>query len=154
VREKKRSSSDEVVPGYLIVGGFAAYISVIASLVVLRTEMGFGSGLITAMGLAILSVGLGFSGASRLTLGRAYHFMPRSKALVTHGIYRWFRHPMYIGNQLFFVGASVLLGSYVGLLLSIVVLVPTHIVRARFEERVLADRFKTDYIEYKQSTLF
>jgi protein-S-isoprenylcysteine O-methyltransferase Ste14 len=116
--------------------------------------MGFGSATNVIIGLLILSVGFFISVTSRITLGREYHFMPRSKALVTHGIYRWFCHPMYIGNQFFFIGTSVFLGSYVGLVLSIVVLVPTHIVRARFEEKVLADRYKADYFEYNQSTLF
>jgi protein-S-isoprenylcysteine O-methyltransferase Ste14 len=149
----RRISSDNVVPGYLVVGGLAAYGSVIVSLIFLRTEAGFGSTSILTTGFMILMVGSVLSVISRITLGRAYHFMPRSKALVTHGIYRWLRHPMYIGNQLMFIGGSVLLGSYVGLLLSIVVLIPTHIIRARFEEKVLADRFKSDFLEYKQSTI-
>jgi protein-S-isoprenylcysteine O-methyltransferase Ste14 len=128
----KNLSPGVAIPTYLVVGGFAAYGCVIGS---------------------IILAGLGLSFISRLTLGRAYHFMPRSKALVTHGIYRWFRHPMYIGNQLFFIGAGVLLGSHVGLLLSIVVLIPTHIVRARYEEKVLTDRFGSEYTDYKERTI-
>ena len=150
---KEGLHSDEPVPLYLVVGGFAAYASVVLSIVIFRSDTGFGSSIVTASSLFLLLIGLGLSVLSRITLGRAYHFMPRSKRLVTHGIYNRCRHPMYVGNQLFFIGVSLYLGSDVGLVLSVVVLLPTHVVRARYEEKVLTDRFKSEYTEYRRRTV-
>jgi protein-S-isoprenylcysteine O-methyltransferase Ste14 len=72
-----------------------------------------------------------------------------SAALITSGVYRLSRHPMYLGLVLILVGIAVLLGS----------LTPFFVIPAfailldrRFivvEERMLGQRFGESWVEYK-----
>lgn len=60
----------------------------------------------------------------------------RGQQVVSTGLYRYVRHPMYTGFHLFFLGVALLLGSVVGLLLAIV-LVLLFFRRAVLEEELL-----------------
>lgn len=73
-----------------------------------------------------------------------------SSALVTTGVYRISRHPMYLGLVLIVLGLAGLLGS--ALPLAVVVIFALLLDR-RFievEERILADRFGADWEEYRR----
>jgi protein-S-isoprenylcysteine O-methyltransferase Ste14 len=73
----------------------------------------------------------------------------RPTALVTTGVYRVTRNPMYLGITLIFCGAACLLGSVGALLplpLLIWILQQGYIVR---EERFLAQLFGGDYLQYR-----
>lgn len=60
----------------------------------------------------------------------------RGHTVVSTGLYRYIRHPMYAGCHLFFIGMPLLLGSLWGLLLA-PVLIGLFFRRAVLEERVL-----------------
>ena len=60
----------------------------------------------------------------------------RGHAVVSTGPYRYVRHPMYTGFQLFFLGMPLLLGSAFGLVLSLV-LIGLLVRRSVLEERLL-----------------
>jgi protein-S-isoprenylcysteine O-methyltransferase Ste14 len=60
----------------------------------------------------------------------------RRHTTITTGPYHYVRHPMYTGGLLLFLGTPLLLGSWYGLLLYLV-LIPALAVRAIPEERVL-----------------
>ena len=74
-----------------------------------------------------------------------------SSKLVTSGIYRYSRNPMYIGFFLFLVAWSILLGSLVTLLvLPIYVLLITK-VQIVPEEVILEEKFQNEYRQYKSN---
>ena len=60
----------------------------------------------------------------------------RGQTVVSSGPYHIVRHPMYAGGLLLFLGTPLLLGSWYGLLL-VLVIMPGMVVRAILEERVL-----------------
>lgn len=60
----------------------------------------------------------------------------RGQTVISTGPYHYVRHPMYAGGLLLFLGTPLLLGSWYGLLLFLV-LIPAVAVRAIPEERVL-----------------
>ena len=60
----------------------------------------------------------------------------RGHTVVSTGLYRYMRHPMYTGFHLFFIGTALLLGSAFGFLLALV-LIALFFRRAVLEERVL-----------------
>jgi protein-S-isoprenylcysteine O-methyltransferase Ste14 len=62
----------------------------------------------------------------------------RGQTVISSGPYRYLRHPMYAGGLLLFLGTPLLLGSWCGLLL-VVLLILVVAVRAILEERVLRD---------------
>jgi protein-S-isoprenylcysteine O-methyltransferase Ste14 len=70
----------------------------------------------------------------------------RGQQVVSTGPYRYVRHPMYSGAVCLFIGAPLLLGSWIGLAMA-VLLVMLLAVRAVLEERTLADEL-AGYREY------
>jgi protein-S-isoprenylcysteine O-methyltransferase Ste14 len=76
----------------------------------------------------------------------------RSTALVTDGLFRYTRNPMYLGLTLVLAGVALLLGS-LGAWLPIPVFVA--IIQVNFiagEERFLTELFGEEYLVYKQRT--
>jgi protein-S-isoprenylcysteine O-methyltransferase Ste14 len=65
----------------------------------------------------------------------------RGQTVVSTGPYRYVRHPMYTGMLLFFLGSALLLGSWIGVLLGLL-LEGTLAERAVREERVLRKGLK------------
>jgi protein-S-isoprenylcysteine O-methyltransferase Ste14 len=62
----------------------------------------------------------------------------RGQTVVSTGPYHYVRHPLYASGLLLFLGTSLLLGSWYGLLL-VLVFIPGGAVRAVLEERVLRE---------------
>jgi protein-S-isoprenylcysteine O-methyltransferase Ste14 len=72
-----------------------------------------------------------------------------ASALVTTGVYRKTRNPMYLGMTLHYFGLAVLLHSIIALLLLPVVLIIMQTQVIAREERYLEARFGDDYDAYK-----
>lgn len=73
--------------------------------------------------------------------------LPRPGAgLVTHGPYRWLRHPMYLGQALIAIGAPLTLGSRLVLWLALPAVIVL-VARTVLEEAAL-ERTYPDYPQY------
>jgi len=73
-----------------------------------------------------------------ISLGRSFGVAPADRGLVTRGLYRWIRHPLYAMETWFYAGFLMANPSWrnlAGFLLCLAV----HIVRIRLEERILSD---------------
>jgi|SRR5215216_2074795 len=113
----------------------------------------FSSPWLAAFGIVLLSAGF------LLRVWAVTHFYGRQmrvislvpqKFLVTTGPYRYSRNPLYLGGNVFcFFGASLLLGSTVALLLTILHL-PFVNLMIRREERQLEQSFGEEFRTYKQ----
>jgi len=68
--------------------------------------------------------------------------------LVTTGVFRLSRHPMYLGFVLILLGAAVLSGSMTPFLVVLVFLVFMDTVFIRFEEKKLAQTFGDAWLDY------
>lgn len=71
--------------------------------------------------------------------------------LVQTGPYRFTRNPLYIGIMLIFLGCVVLLGSYGGLGVGVVLWLVIHLWLCFYEEKDLEQIFGEEYRHYKQS---
>lgn len=101
--------------------------------------------------VTLLGVAVSFSGAGLFHRLRTaiIPFKPATK-LVTTGIYRWTRNPMYLGMTLAYIGLAVAFDSILALLLlSLVLAVIQTQVIAR-EEAYLERKFGDPYREYKR----
>lgn len=72
-----------------------------------------------------------------------------SNALITDGVYRYSRHPMYLGFVLILVGLSLLLGSISPYIVVIVFAILMDVVFIRAEESMLEAKFQDEWKEYK-----
>jgi protein-S-isoprenylcysteine O-methyltransferase Ste14 len=70
-------------------------------------------------------------------------------ALVTDGIFRWLRNPMYVGLTLLLTGLSILLASDWMLVMTIIFVPVIHFGVVWREERYLEAKFGEAYRQYK-----
>lgn len=104
------------------------------------------------LGVLLLAVGFGL-GVSALGLFRSAktHAEPwkPSTALVTDGIFKWLRNPMYVGLVSILAGLSILLASDWMLVMTIVFVPVIHFGVILREEGYLEAKFGDAYRQYK-----
>jgi protein-S-isoprenylcysteine O-methyltransferase len=71
--------------------------------------------------------------------------------LITHGIYRFTRNPIYLGALMAFAGLPVYAASLYGFL-TMLFLIPIILNRIRLEEKLLTDTFPDAFQKYKETT--
>ena len=72
-----------------------------------------------------------------------------STSLITTGIFRLSRHPMYLGMVLILIGIALLFGSLLPFLVIPVFAVLMDVIFIRAEERMLADKFGDSWQKYQ-----
>jgi protein-S-isoprenylcysteine O-methyltransferase Ste14 len=92
--------------------------------------------------IAIATLKKNFSGALRI---RGNH------TLVKNGIYKWVRHPAYLGAILLFTGIPVMVSSPLGFLVMLL-LIPYLLHRIKLEEGMMIERFGKEYEDYLRSS--
>ena len=117
-------------------------------------NFGFGFPALVYAGLSIGALGVLLWAAAMWTLGPSLAVLPGTDQLVTKGVYRVFRHPVYIGIVLTLSGLFVACGSLPCLIYVGGVVIPLNIFRARAEEKVLLEQLGTPYQQYRDSTYF
>lgn len=105
------------------------------------------------LGVALVASGVWLVVAARAAFARAATtFSPvapeRSARLVTTGIYRFSRNPMYVGMQLILLAFAVWLSDPVTALVALGFAVYIDLFQIRPEEQVLRGRFGSDYDQY------
>ncbi|MEN2709836.1 methyltransferase family protein [Sphingomonas sp. NPDC092331] len=110
------------------------------------TERGLGS-LATLLGVGIMLSALGLLRAA----GTDPKPWKRSTTLVTDGVYRWSRNPMYFGMALAYAGVAIWMDSLVALLLLIPLIFVIQREVIEREESYLARKFGERYLSYKSA---
>jgi protein-S-isoprenylcysteine O-methyltransferase Ste14 len=105
-------------------------------------------------GLALFLIGMGFVFWSGLALGRLYSAdvtLQDDHQLITHGLYRYIRHPRYLGGVLLGVGMSLLYRSWIGMLGSFALAVLI-LFRIRDEEAFMHAEFGQAWEDYCENS--
>ena len=106
------------------------------------------------IGLTLFVIGLTIMIVGQITLWQNYSGFVVIKAghqLITHGIYRFTRHPIYLGAILVYLSLPVYASSLYGIL-TMLILIPIFLIRIRIEERLLTEEFGDDYRNYQEAT--
>jgi protein-S-isoprenylcysteine O-methyltransferase Ste14 len=74
-----------------------------------------------------------------------------NQELVTIGIYRYIRHPIYLGVMLAYGGGQIVAGSYLSMVF-LVLFTYSSIVQAKKEEKLLLQHFGQEYEDYMRKT--
>jgi protein-S-isoprenylcysteine O-methyltransferase Ste14 len=129
----------------------AVIIVIVASLLVYAPEVDWS----TAKVIGAVLVGISFPlfVLARWQLGSSFSVKAKASRLVTTGLYSRLRNPIYLFGGLFIVGLSLFLSPW-GPLAVALVIVPMQVMRARREERVLAEAFGEEYERYRSKTWF
>ena len=73
-------------------------------------------------------------------------------SLVTNGVYRYIRHPMYTAHLLWAIGQGLLLSNWFAGWAFLVLSVPLYIIRIPKEERMMLEHFGEQYSAYMSRT--
>ena len=105
-------------------------------------------------GLVLLILGTVVNIMGRFALGRNWGnqvVIYEDHKLVTAGVYRVVRHPLYAGLIWMFTGASLVFQNWAALAATAFVFLPAMFYRAKLEEKILAAQFPT-YADYRNQT--
>lgn len=108
----------------------------------------------SAAGLLFVVAGLGLALGGAVTLRSNYSatlLIRESHELVVHGIYRFVRHPIYLGTILVMLGGPIGTSSWIALLPALL-LIPLFIYRMGVEEGLLLEEFGEEYRAYMSNT--
>jgi protein-S-isoprenylcysteine O-methyltransferase Ste14 len=72
--------------------------------------------------------------------------------LVTNGIYRFIRHPMYVSLLLWSIAQILLLQNWLAGPSALIVFIPFYFLRVQAEEKMMLDTFGDQYREYMKKT--
>ena len=107
------------------------------------------------LGVAVFAVALWLFGKSHADLGR--NFSPtlevrEEHTLVTHGVYRSVRHPMYAAQWLWGVSQALLLQNWVAGFSGLALSALLYLLRIPREERMMIEHFAEKYRSYMDHT--
>ncbi len=107
------------------------------------------------LGFSIFLIGILISSLARITLGSSwtpgynYQIKP-NQLLITNGIYKYIRHPIYIGILLAYIGADLVAESYLSIIL-LILFIPIYR-QAKLEEGILLAHFGEKYKNYMKKS--
>lgn len=109
------------------------------------------SGIIRILGLCMTFTGYTLMNAAVVTLGRQFSVdvtIQKNHKLITGGIYRFIRHPRYLGIMMFTSGISLVFRSWAAVVLSVCTAMVL-IWRIRDEEKMLHQEFAAEWEKYR-----
>ena len=107
-----------------------------------------------SIGFAFIVIGFAILLVAHITLGRFHGstlVIRENHRLITNGIYRFTRHPIYLGVIMVCIGLALYVSSLYGFLM-MSALIPLFLRRIRIEERLLTEEFGDAYRAYKEAT--
>lgn len=132
------------------------YLGALVTLVVLRwiwptpiladASLALDAGV--ALGVVALALGL-WAVVTMRSAGTNVDPTRESTTIVTAGPFRYTRNPIYVGLDLLFVGVTLALNDWWGLVVLVPLVVVMHVGVIRREERYLEQKFGGDYLRYK-----
>jgi len=133
-----------------------ASIIVLAGVFVLnilfRNQFDGGSILFIAS-LLIVLVGITIWLIGKKTLGEFFSTSRYPKGFVTKGIYSKIRHPMYYSGIVIYIGTALFFRSWVGLGLVFFLVIPILYYFIKKEEGFLREKYKDQYLVYREKTI-
>jgi protein-S-isoprenylcysteine O-methyltransferase Ste14 len=106
------------------------------------------------VGLTLAILGGGIMFISAMNLGRQYSpevTIQEGHRLVTHGLYRFIRHPRYLGLFILLLGFGLIFRSWAGAATSVAALAAL-IWRIKDEEKMMAREFGLEWEKYSRHT--
>lgn len=104
-----------------------------------------------ALAIALVAVGLGFSVAARIWLGRNWSgtvTVKQGHELIRSGPYALVRHPIYTGMLLALIGSALMVGNWRALI-GLALIIASFVRKLKIEERFMAQEFGEAYARYR-----
>jgi protein-S-isoprenylcysteine O-methyltransferase Ste14 len=107
------------------------------------------------IGMGMIVAGMIFRFIAVYTLGRYFTVNVTIRAehkIVKEGMYKYLRHPSYLGSLFSFLGNGFALNNRIGLLICFVPVLLAFMYRMKVEEELLTANFGQQYVDYKKQT--
>jgi len=107
------------------------------------------------IGVIVFGIALWLLWRSHVDLGRNWSATTEIKEnhrLVTQGVFRYIRHPMYAAHLLWGIAQALLIQNYIAGLASLVVFIPLYLLRVTREEQMMLKEFGDKYRAYMSRT--
>jgi protein-S-isoprenylcysteine O-methyltransferase Ste14 len=111
--------------------------------------------LVNITGISLMAIGIYIRYISIKTLGKYYSTKLNTKndhTLVKQGIYKYLRHPIYLGDLTLYIGIGIGLSNYICFFVLSVTSIIAYISRIKQEENMLISFFGKEYLEYKKTS--
>jgi len=108
-----------------------------------------------AIGVFLTIVGLIIRINSILTLKQHFTYTVTQiehHQLIETGLYKYIRHPGYLGQLIIFIGISTSISNWLSVLFMMIPVLYGYINRIRVEERFMTEHMGTNYIDYQKRT--
>ncbi len=106
-------------------------------------------------GAAIFSVALWLLWRSHADLGRNWSVaaeVGEKQNLVTSGVFKYMRHPMYAAHLLWGIAQALLVHNWIAGVASLAIFLPLYLLRVPREEKVMLAEFGEEYGNYMKRT--
>jgi len=142
--------------------GFILYVLVGMTFIVILASIGyyynfslFNYNLGYLIGFTLFIIGLILQGIAEATLGKYY--LPsigtvEGQKIIKNGIYKYIRHPGYLGEILIFFGLGFVTYSLLGILGAFIVALMVYAGEVIPEEKYMLEKFGKEYEEYMKET--
>lgn len=107
------------------------------------------------IGSVLVAIGLIIRVTSILKLKQQFTYTVtkiENHQLIDTGLFKYIRHPGYLGQLIIFFGIATSLSNWVSVLLMIIPVLVGYINRIRIEEKFMVEQLGQKYIEYQNRT--
>jgi len=107
------------------------------------------------IGMALIVIGLIIRIHSILTLKQYFTYsvakVEKHKIIET-GLYKFIRHPGYLGQLIIFIGISTSISNWLSILVMMIPVTLGYLYRIKVEERFMLEQLGEDYLNYQERT--
>lgn len=108
-----------------------------------------------ATGMTLVVIGLVIRIHSMLTLKQFFFYsvaISENQKIIETGLYKFLRHPGYLGQLIIFIGISISISNWISILAMMIPASIGFLYRIKVEERFLREQIGDDYVNYQKRT--
>jgi protein-S-isoprenylcysteine O-methyltransferase Ste14 len=108
-----------------------------------------------AIGMAFFVIGLIIRIHSKLTLKQYFTYSVakvENQKIIETGLYKFIRHPGYLGQLIIFIGISTSLSNWLSVLVMMIPIILGYLYRIKVEEKFMLEQLGEDYLNYQERT--
>jgi protein-S-isoprenylcysteine O-methyltransferase Ste14 len=108
-----------------------------------------------AIGMALVVIGFVIRIHSLLTLKQYFTYSVakvENHKIIETGLYKFIRHPGYLGQLIIFIGISTSISNWLSILVMMIPVTLGYLYRIKVEERFMLEQLGEDYLNYQERT--
>jgi len=106
-------------------------------------------------GMTLVVIGLVIRIHSMLTLKQFFTYSVtkvENQKIIETGLYKFLRHPGYLGQLIIFIGISISISNWISILAMMIPVTLGFLYRIKVEERFMLEQIGEDYVNYQKRT--